>query len=316
MTPEAKGWYHYIAESTEELRADFKRMERQRLSPRDFGLRVKNHPLSLIVTAKNKMRAGTECTLEFSFDGELIQTTGFHKNSKINNENWLLANNFVTALQKQDGYQLLNNGHLFSDVKLEKMSGFIENYKSHASSYKTQDTRALVNYLNKIKSEFPTGFVLIRTLNITAGDPLLTLGENLHGRVITRDKGISPQDDYFTFDKRNITEQEDESVGLLDETIQNLKHERQKRVLYRKAKEKLPLLIIYPLYIKQLEITVIGYALSFPGDKSNPDKKLNTVSYMVNTTYLKKYYENDTEFEELEELEKHEEEESQIEQNK
>lgn len=75
MSDEAFGNYAYIADVISELRDDLKRMKRQGLTPREFGLRVRSHPGALIVTARNKMRRATLVKFDMSLDQKLIETT-------------------------------------------------------------------------------------------------------------------------------------------------------------------------------------------------------------------------------------------------
>src|ERR1035438_8261726 len=56
LSEEAIQWYSHITTATEELRAEVKKMRRKNATPREFGLKVRAHPDSLIVTAQNKMR--------------------------------------------------------------------------------------------------------------------------------------------------------------------------------------------------------------------------------------------------------------------
>ena len=58
MPDEARGWYEHIAESIEELRKELVQMEIARATPQEFGLKVRSHPDSLMVTARNKMGTG------------------------------------------------------------------------------------------------------------------------------------------------------------------------------------------------------------------------------------------------------------------
>ena len=55
MPEAAQGWYEHIAESIEELRGEFRSMEASKATPEEFGLKVRSHPDTLIVTARNKM---------------------------------------------------------------------------------------------------------------------------------------------------------------------------------------------------------------------------------------------------------------------
>lgn len=75
MTEEAIDWYAHISEAINELRDEFNRMERAGARPVDFGLKVRAHPESLIVTARNKMRSGVKVSHSVSLAGKLIETT-------------------------------------------------------------------------------------------------------------------------------------------------------------------------------------------------------------------------------------------------
>ena len=75
MTKEAEAWYSHIAEATEELREDFKSMEKAKLRPIDFGLRVRSHPTALIVTARNKMKNAREVPVSIALGGRLAETS-------------------------------------------------------------------------------------------------------------------------------------------------------------------------------------------------------------------------------------------------
>jgi hypothetical protein len=63
IAPEAEGWYRHIAEATAELRRDFVKMKKRQATPREFGLRVRTHPESLLITARNKMSSGLDITV-------------------------------------------------------------------------------------------------------------------------------------------------------------------------------------------------------------------------------------------------------------
>lgn len=75
MTEEAIDWYAHISDAIDELRDEFNRMERAGARPVDFGLKVRAHPESLIVTARNKMRSGQKVNHSVSLAGKLIETT-------------------------------------------------------------------------------------------------------------------------------------------------------------------------------------------------------------------------------------------------
>ena len=67
MDADARSWYAHIASAVAELRSDFRRMAANRLPPSQFGIRVRAHPDTLIVTAQNKMRSGKDVAHSVSF---------------------------------------------------------------------------------------------------------------------------------------------------------------------------------------------------------------------------------------------------------
>lgn len=67
--------YRLAAESIDDLRVDLRLMRRQQLTPADFGLAVKKHPNSLLITARNKMRHAQSVTRVVSLAGRRLETT-------------------------------------------------------------------------------------------------------------------------------------------------------------------------------------------------------------------------------------------------
>ena len=55
LTEEAEGWYRHVTEATAELKRDFLRMKRRKATPREFGLRVRTDPDTLLITARNNL---------------------------------------------------------------------------------------------------------------------------------------------------------------------------------------------------------------------------------------------------------------------
>lgn len=58
IRPQAIGWYAHIANATEELHEELRRMKRDRAAPLQFRLAVRSHPASLLVTARSKLGSG------------------------------------------------------------------------------------------------------------------------------------------------------------------------------------------------------------------------------------------------------------------
>jgi hypothetical protein len=79
-----------------ELRREFDRMKAAGLTPRRYGLRVREHPGGLLVTAMNKMSHAR--TQRLSYAGQLVQTAHFVTASKTVRENASVVERFLDSL--------------------------------------------------------------------------------------------------------------------------------------------------------------------------------------------------------------------------
>ena len=76
--------FKQIATATDELFQELRRMNRENLSPDEFGLRVQTDPGTLQITARNKQGFGEDTKVEVSLEGKFPQAWKVHKDqSKI-----------------------------------------------------------------------------------------------------------------------------------------------------------------------------------------------------------------------------------------
>jgi hypothetical protein len=80
-TDELRDWFSHVAFAEEELKREFEHMSNARLTPADYGLRVRQHPDGMLVTALNKMAHGE--SREVTFAGQLVQTAFFIRDAEI-----------------------------------------------------------------------------------------------------------------------------------------------------------------------------------------------------------------------------------------
>lgn len=136
-------WFEHIADAAEELRAEFDFMMDSRLTPRDYGLKVRSHPV-LMVTSPLKMR--TARTLYLSFSGDVVETVSFFRDRKILQENLTaflqLASELGAAApispQKRNGRTDRWNGVQWSGVPAQRIISFLRSYQTHPDSRKVK----------------------------------------------------------------------------------------------------------------------------------------------------------------------------------
>jgi hypothetical protein len=98
LTDEAAHWYAHITSATDELRQELRRMREERRQPIDFGLKVRAHPGSLIVTAQNKMRRSTLIERVVSVSGESLETTHLKTNENVIRANRIVVEEFIRQI--------------------------------------------------------------------------------------------------------------------------------------------------------------------------------------------------------------------------
>ncbi len=159
LSNDSINWYKHIALASDELRQQITRMRQADMGPRDFGLYVKSHPDSLLVTAANKMRSGEKVVLNQNFTGLLVESYDLPLSTDINSENEALIeeywrNGFGGAIEdtKQKGF-------FIPDVDLENIDEFLLRFKSHKDA--RQRKISAVEYLRAISAQYPKGDVLL-----------------------------------------------------------------------------------------------------------------------------------------------------------
>ena len=212
MTPEAESWYAHISEATDELRSEFKRMKKAMMTPKDFGLSVRSHPQSLIVTARNKMRSGTEVLRQINLEGSLIETSVLVKKPDVLSQNYNSFTNFISKCN--DFAPVKENekpyGYFWKAVPIEYVKGFLEGFANHPASIKTSSA-PIIDYLNKLNNRgIDHWSVFIPSLK-HKGTPVDINGLMIHRPTRT----VMPyHDNGIAFNKRRVGEAQYESAGI------------------------------------------------------------------------------------------------------
>ena len=101
MPEEAEGWYTHITDSIEELRDELRRMEAANATPEQFGLKVRSHPDTLIVTACNKMGSGQKLVVSIGLANRFIETAVLRRDDASLNANRQATSDLATNLKAE-----------------------------------------------------------------------------------------------------------------------------------------------------------------------------------------------------------------------
>lgn len=97
---ESAGHYEFITDAIEELRSEIKRMERQNMTPAEFGLRVRHSPAAIRITAANKMQTATSITVAQDYSGRHIEGFALPNSREANLRNHASVTRFIERLKE------------------------------------------------------------------------------------------------------------------------------------------------------------------------------------------------------------------------
>ena len=151
-TPECADWYLHINEATKELKAYLVEMERQKIEPSLFGVKVRStEEFSLLVTAKNKMQATIAMDVSTNYSGKRYETFYVDSRRSVNEKNKQYFFNLIKELDFKP--EILGNnenpkGYLYKDIPGRKILNLIKSIKIHRGNIWIR-TGQLLNYIEQ-----------------------------------------------------------------------------------------------------------------------------------------------------------------------
>ena len=320
MPEEAEGWYDHIANSIEELRDDLRRMEQVNATPREFGLRVRSHPDTLIVTARNKIGAGERIPISIGLSNEYIETAVLRRDGENLEANRRAVVAFSRRLRElsrapEDG-ERVGGGRLVRDVPVQAIVDFLVAFRNHPGSLLT-DPQPVRRYIEERSDDELVLWDVLFTG--TARQPAGALKDRSLGfEIACQRRSPGRRSDGQTLlitNKQRVASRGMEKVGLSDSQIRqaeaNYRKEKtietsagsadSRRVnypdrIYRRVRTR-PLLMVHLLAIggEDDDLSgnrpVVAWGMSFP--ETQYEEK--TVEYVVNPTWFREHYGSDEE---------------------
>ncbi len=135
IDPSAAADYRFVADSVAELRRDLRAMFDQKLTPRDFGLAVRKHPGTLLVTARNKMKAAETRTAIISLIGKRIETVKLPSDPETLRANYSGLTTFLAAIDTPE-YKHAETGRGYrwwQGVPKSMIADFLDKFQAHST---------------------------------------------------------------------------------------------------------------------------------------------------------------------------------------
>ena len=302
-TEELVSWYRHITIASEELRRDFDEMVRADRTPEDFGLKVRAHPGSLIVTGAGKIRNHTK--MRVSFSDRLIESYRISSARQHQQQNFLALGSLIGSLGDPES----GSAHyLWKGVRHEIVTTFLKDLTGYPSAFDFAPAR-LAEFIENLVPEGELTHWNVCLINITENPGKSVAGLAVGYSKRTPERGEPGQ---IQIKRRHIISMEHEWIDIGDTGRREAaakwmqKPENQGKVLpgtlpgslareVRGVQTGLILLYLLDpsrdgLPTTQHDLPYLGYALSFPTSEKGNER---AVSYMVNNVYAREEFEED-----------------------
>ena len=150
-------WYAFIADVIQELYSELALMASRGERPKDFGLKVREHPGAMLVSAANKIGAGKSGIISQSLWGQVQRRFKFLADPDVNANNIDYAKRFLDKLCSNSSSQIdtedPSGSVLISNVSYQDIINFIESIDLPEDDL---GNKPLIKQLNSIKEEGKT----------------------------------------------------------------------------------------------------------------------------------------------------------------
>ena len=321
MPEEAQGWYEHVTESAEALRDEIRSMEAVGATPEEFGLKVRSHPDTLIVTARNKMGTGERVVVNIGLANRLVETHMLLGDARSLDLNRAVAARFANTIAAEGHVPSFDEeckfGWLSRSVPVAPIIEFLTEFRNHAGALLTHGEpirRYIEDHQDDELANWDVLFSSVRFSNDVFTDESLGIPIRCQKRTAG---GSSDAGTLLVSSRQRVSTRGIEMTGL--DAGQRAEAEAEYRAslvqagrlakgtalnypdrIYRKRRAR-PLLVVHLLDIQE-DITrsetnkpVIAWSISFP-QTSREEKR---VEYVVNTAWLREHYGSDLEEDEM-----------------
>ena len=304
LSTAADSWYSYIAGVLKELDEEISVLERHNLTPIEYGLKVRNFPGSLLITAKNKMYSGKDHEFHADFSSQLYETRYLSSAVEVIEKNLNSLNDLVSqinhdTIETRDEEGRLD-GYLWKDISVETIQKFMKSFETHRFDLSADFVSKYIS-LGQYKE---LNFWDVYLPSNGRGSKSVVLDYEIETQVRSLRVPLSEVIQFNDAGGR-VVRFFDEKKGLSGELIQQSNEMadkvgvRQTSRFYRELRKK-PLLVLKLLTVKTLdgaEVDVLpAFGISFPKSHEN-----RYASYVVSKVWFKNFFGDPVEEESLEE---------------
>lgn len=306
LSQDACDWYGQIQAATQDLKSQIYRMKEAKLCPRDFGLRVRQDPGSLIVTARNKMRESKSITCPITVSGHLLETPRLVNSLEVLKQNAAVVEKFIDRLSVE-GKRVsetefkVHRNYFWEKVPGSSVSELLSNFRTHPW-HMSYNGKALADYVANHLWSNGWDVVLIRNGDGRPFDEKIKCGEEMLEIPHTEKRNIDISDNMLTVSGSSLRVgsggcariglERDQIEKAKNDFYANYKGKQRKPSLSDSAyliKDRNPILMIHIIdanyakgHGKQYPSFLYGLGVGFPWDEDGN----KAAQYQVNLVDL------------------------------
>ena len=297
LPSESNEWYVHISNAINELYQELFNMQQQMKTPREFGLKVRSHPGSLLVTAKNRMRSAETRLVKLDLWGARQRRFKFYDDPKKHQQNIDHTSAFISSLDKCNNLIESDKALIYEDVSHDKVINYMGSMNLVEDDVPNS---VLLEFIKKIRNHGVPNFkVAIKKISSTSRlkwekESRFNDKQMLTEWQIGRHELLLPKRNFdcdngkgvIFFPGSEVGSQggSDEKIFLSDEEVRMITeaHEKLSAFNFINSKERdFPGLVIYlissavikdynPKNVEKItsvripEVPLVGYTISFP----------------------------------------------------
>lgn len=294
MAEDTIDWYGYITDAINELKQELYKMKRQNLTPKEFGLKVRQAPGSLLITARNKMRTGTIVKRPITVSGRMLETPRLKSDEASISNNELLCRNFIKSISAsvKREYDQYTKSYIWKNISKDAVIEIVRSFETHPWNLNFQPV-ALAEYilnsnLEKWDVAIPNGSSInkigIETFEDTfyVNPELRKIEQDLNYKNMIRVNGHHVRVGTGGCSK----------IGLSQETIKQIRQKKHNKCNDKDylIRDRNPILLIHILENnlkqkgKNMPSIIFALGLGFPNDGVE-----RTANYVVNMKELENW---------------------------
>ena len=274
MSEKAAGWYKFVADSTDDLFDELRDMRQVNRTPQNYGLKIRQSPDSLIVTARTKMGTGEKGEAPIDLNNGFVETIAFERDAETISSNKAAVQVLLERIKRCPSC-MREGEYLFRRVPVEYIEKFLNEY-TNEDAYSPKSQKApVLDYINdrKIDGELNIWDVYIAHGN---GDEVC-LSSSVSVPYEIRYPGSNTNDTCLVVGEKNrLSSRGIEKEGLSEKQVKKAKEDFDRDHYRENDKKKNPSDIYYRRYRKTplLVIHPVSMGFSIDSEESREKAKL------------------------------------------